>query len=109
MDCLKATLTDDYIHWLSYFPTLASTFAELQIQGHQIDAQVNDLQNNLHMANHALKAPITGNLSSTVPQPFCNPNAMDINASIILELTNLLSSVFTVLDICKVWQKYITP
>jgi hypothetical protein len=80
MNCLKATLTNDYIRRLLYFPTLASTLAELQIQGHQINAQVNDLQNNLHMANHALKAPITGNSSSAVPQPFCNPNAMDIGA-----------------------------
>jgi hypothetical protein len=29
MDRLKATLTDDYIRWLSYFPTPASTLAEL--------------------------------------------------------------------------------
>jgi hypothetical protein len=67
MDCLKATLTDDYIRRLSYFPTPASTLAKLQVQGHQIDAQVNDLQNNLHMANHAPKAPVTGNSSSAVP------------------------------------------
>jgi hypothetical protein len=109
MDCLKATLTNDYIHWLSYFPTSASTLAELRIQGHQIDAQVNNLQNNLHMANHAPKAPVTSNSSSAVSQPFCDPDAMDINASIISELTNLSSSVSTVLDICKVWQKYMTP
>jgi hypothetical protein len=38
MDRLKATLTDDYIRRLSYFPTLASTLAELRVQGHQIDA-----------------------------------------------------------------------
>jgi hypothetical protein len=31
IDCLKATLTDDYIRRLSYFPTLASTLAELWI------------------------------------------------------------------------------
>jgi hypothetical protein len=109
MDHLKATLMDDYIRRLSYFPTPASTLAELRIEGHQIDTQVNNLQNNLHMANHAPKAPFIGNLSSAVPQPFRNPNAMDIDASIISELTNLLSSVFTVSDICKVWQKYMTP
>jgi hypothetical protein len=102
MDCFKAILTDDYIHWLSYFLTPASMLAELRIQGHQIDTQVNDLQNNLHMANYASKAFITSNLSSAVPQPFRNPNAMDINASIILELMNLLSLVSTVSDICKV-------
>jgi hypothetical protein len=34
MDRLKATLTDDYIRQLLYFPTLASTLAELWIQGH---------------------------------------------------------------------------
>jgi hypothetical protein len=62
MDRLKATLTDDYICQLSYFLTLASMLVELWVQGHQIDAQVNNLQNNLHMANHASKAPITGNL-----------------------------------------------
>jgi hypothetical protein len=61
------------------------------------------------MANHAPKALITGNLSSAVPQPFRDPNAMDINASIILELTNLLSLISTVSDIRKVWQKYMTP
>jgi hypothetical protein len=109
MDCLKATLTDDYICRLSYFPTPASTLAELRVQGHQIDTQVNDLQNNLHMANHAPKAPVTGTSSSAVPQPFRNPNAMDIDASIILELTNLSSLVSTVSDIRKVWQKYMTP
>jgi hypothetical protein len=109
MDCLKATLMDDYICRLLYFPTPASTLAALWVQGHQIDAQVNDLQNNLHMANHAPKAPVTSNPSSAVSQPFRNPNAMDINASIILELTKLLSSVSTVSDIRKVWQKYMTP
>jgi hypothetical protein len=103
MDHLKATLTNDYIRWLLYFPTLASTLVELRIQGHQIDAQVNNLQNNLHMANHAPKAPITGNSSFAVPQPFRDSNAMDINASIILELTNLSFSVYTVSDIHKVW------
>jgi hypothetical protein len=109
IDYLKATLTNDYICRLFYFPTPASTLAELQVQGHQIDVQLNNLQNNLHIANHAPKAPVTGNLSSAVPQPFRNPNAMDIDASIILELMNLLSSVSTVSDICKVWQKYMTP
>jgi hypothetical protein len=109
MDRLKATLTDDYIRRLSYFPAPASMLAELRVQGHQIDAQVNNLQNNLHMANHALKASVTGTSSSAVPQPFCDPNAMDIDASIISELTNLLSSVSTVSDIRKVWQKYMTP
>jgi hypothetical protein len=67
MDRLKAILTDDYIRRLSYFPTLASTLVELQIQGHQIDVQVNGLQNNLHMANHTPKTPVTGNSSSTIP------------------------------------------
>jgi hypothetical protein len=43
MDCLKATLINNYICQLLYFSTLASMLAELQIQGHQIDAQVNDL------------------------------------------------------------------
>jgi hypothetical protein len=57
IDHLKATLTNDYICRLLYFPTPASTLAKLRIQSHQIDAQVNDLQNNLHMANHASKAP----------------------------------------------------
>jgi hypothetical protein len=38
MDCLKATLTNDYIRRLSYFPTSASMLAELRVQGHQIDA-----------------------------------------------------------------------
>jgi hypothetical protein len=38
MDHLKATLTDDYIHQLLYFPTPASTLTELRVQGHQIDA-----------------------------------------------------------------------
>jgi hypothetical protein len=109
MNCLKATLTNDYICRLLYFPTLASTLAELWIQGHQIDAQVNNPQNNLHMANHAPKAFVTSNSSSTIPQFFRNPNAMDINVSIILKLTNLSSSVSTVPDICKVWQKYMTP
>jgi hypothetical protein len=109
MDCLKATLTNNYICQLSYFPTLASMLAELQIQGHQIDAQVNDLQNNLHMANYTPKAFVTGNSSSAIPQPFRNPNAIDIDASIILELINLSSLVSTVSDICKVWQKYMTP
>jgi hypothetical protein len=61
------------------------------------------------MANHAPKTPITGNLSSAIPQPFCNSNAMNIDASIILELMNLLSLIFTVSDICKIWQKYMTP
>jgi hypothetical protein len=61
------------------------------------------------MANHAPKAPVTGNSSSAVPQPFCDPNAMNIDVSIISELTNLLSLVSIVLDICKVWQKYMTP
>jgi hypothetical protein len=51
------------------------------------------------MANHAPKASVTGNSSSAVPQPFRDPNAMDINASIISELTNLSSSVSTVSDI----------
>jgi hypothetical protein len=46
---------------------------------------------------------------SALPQSFCDPNTMDIDASIVLELTNLLSSVFIVLDICKVWQKYMMP
>jgi hypothetical protein len=99
---LKATLTDNYIHRLSYFPILASTLTELRIQGHQINAQVNNLQNNLHMANYAPKAPITGNSSSAVPQPFRDPNAMDIDVFIILKLTNLSSLVFMVLNICKV-------
>jgi hypothetical protein len=109
MDCLKATLTDDYICQLSYFPTPASTLAKLRVQGHQINAQINDLQNNLHMANHEPKASVTSNLSSAVPQPFRDPNAMDIDASIISELTNLSSLVSTVSDICKVWQKYMMP
>jgi hypothetical protein len=109
MDHLKATLTDDYIRQLSYFLTSASTLAELRIQGHQIDAQVNDLQNNLHMANHASKAPVTGNLSSAIPQPFHDSNAMNIDTSIISELTNLSFSVSMVSDICKVWQKYMMP
>jgi hypothetical protein len=109
MDCLKAILTNDYICCLSYFPKLASTLAELWTQDHQIDAQVNDLQNNLHMANHAPKAPTTGNSSSALSQSFRNPNAMNINASIILKLTNLLSSASIVSDICKMWQKYMTP
>jgi hypothetical protein len=109
MDCLKATLTDDYIRQLLYFPTPASMLAELWIQGHQIDAQVTDLQNNLHMANYVPKAPVTSNSSSAVPQPFRDPNAMDINASIILKLTNLSSLVSTVSDIRKVWQKYMMP
>jgi hypothetical protein len=61
------------------------------------------------MANHASKALVTGNLSSAVSQLFRNPNAMDIDASIILELINLSSSVSMVSDICKVWQKYMTP
>jgi hypothetical protein len=61
------------------------------------------------MANYASKAPTTGNLFSTISQAFCNPNAMDIDASIILELTNLLSSASMVSNICKVWQKYMTP
>jgi hypothetical protein len=103
MDCLKATLTDDYICRLSYFPTPASTLAELRVQGHQTNVQVNNLQNNLHIANHTPKASVTGNSSFAIPQPFRNPNAMDIDASIILELTNLLSLVSTVSDICKVW------
>jgi hypothetical protein len=34
---------------------------------------------------------------------------MDIDASIISELTNLSSLVSTVSDICKVWQKYMAP
>jgi hypothetical protein len=34
---------------------------------------------------------------------------MDIDAFIILELTNLLSLVSLVSDIHKVWQKYMTP
>jgi hypothetical protein len=72
MDRLKATLTNDYIRRLSYFLTPVSTLAELRVQGHQIDAQVNNLQNNLHMANHAPKAPVTGVSSSAVPQPFRN-------------------------------------
>jgi hypothetical protein len=109
MDRLKATLIDDYICRLLYFPTPASTLTKLCVQGHQIDAQVNNLQNNLHMANHAPKAPVTGTSSSSISQPFRNPNAMDIDASIISKLTNLLSSVSTVLDIRKVWQKYMTP
>jgi hypothetical protein len=61
------------------------------------------------MANHAPKAPVTGNLSSAVPQLFGDPNAIDIDASIISKLTNLSSSVSTVSDIRKVWQKYMTP
>jgi hypothetical protein len=109
MDHLKATLTNDYICRLLYFLTPASTLVELRIQGHQIDVQVNNFQNNLHMANHAPKAPITGNSSFAVPQPFHNPNAMDIDASIISELTNLSSLVCTVSDIRKVWQKYMMP
>jgi hypothetical protein len=60
------------------------------------------------MANYALKAPVTGNSFSAVPQPFRDPNAIDIDASIILELINLSSLVSTVSDICKVWQKYMT-
>jgi hypothetical protein len=71
--------------------------------------QVNNLQNNLYIANYVLKAFVTGNSSSTLPQSFRDPNAMNINASIILELTNLLSLVFIVSNICKVWQKYMTP
>jgi hypothetical protein len=67
MDRLKATLTDDYICWLSYFPTLASTLAELWVQGHQINTQVNNLQNNVYIANHAPKASVTGNSSFAVP------------------------------------------
>jgi hypothetical protein len=109
MDHLKAILTDDYIRRLLYFPTPASMLVELRIQGHQIDAQINNLQNNLHMANYAPKASVTGNSSSTISQPFRNPNAMNIDASIILELMNLLSLVSMVLDIRKVWQKYMTP
>jgi hypothetical protein len=109
MDRLKATLTNDYICRLSYFPTPASTLAELRVQGHQIDAQVNNFQNNLHMANHAPKAPVTGTSSSAISQPFRDPNAMDIDSSIISELMNLLSLVSTVSDIRKVWQKYMTP
>jgi hypothetical protein len=61
------------------------------------------------MANHAPKAPVTGTSSSVVPQPFRDPNAMDIDVSIISELTNLSSLVSTVSDIRKVWQKYMTP
>jgi hypothetical protein len=102
MDCLKTTLTDNYIFQLSYFPTPASMLTELQIQDHQIDAQVNNLQNNLYIANHALKALVTSNSSSAIPQPFHNPNVMDIDASIILELTNLSFLVSIVSDICKV-------
>jgi hypothetical protein len=34
---------------------------------------------------------------------------MDIDASIILELTNLLSLISTVSNIRKVWQKYMMP
>jgi hypothetical protein len=34
MDCLKATLTDDYIHCLSYFSKPASTLVKLWTQGH---------------------------------------------------------------------------
>jgi hypothetical protein len=109
IDRFKATLTNDYIHWLLYFLTPASTLTKLRVQGHQIDAQINNLQNNLHMANHAPKASVTGNSSSAIPQPFRNPNAMDIDAFIISKLTNLLSSVSTVSDICKIWQKYMTP
>jgi chaperonin cofactor prefoldin len=36
-------LTNNYIGWLLYFPKLASTLAELQTQGHQIDMQINNL------------------------------------------------------------------
>jgi hypothetical protein len=61
------------------------------------------------MANYALKASVTGNSSSAVSQPFRDPNAIDIDASIISELTNLSFSVSTVSDIRKVWQKYMTP
>jgi hypothetical protein len=109
MDCLKATLTNNYICCLLYFPKPASTLVELRTQGYQINAQVNNLQNNLHIANHIPKAPTTGNLSSALFQSFRNPNAMNIDVSIILELTNLLFLVSTVSDICKMWQKYITP
>jgi hypothetical protein len=108
IDQLKFTLTNDYICHLLYFSKLASTLVELQTQGHQIDAQVNDLQNNLHIANHVPKAPTTSNLSSIIPQTFYDPNAMDINASIILKLTNLSFSASTVSNICKIWQKYMT-
>jgi hypothetical protein len=55
------------------------------------------------------KAPNTGNLSPALPQFFRNPNTMNIDASIILKLTNLLSLIFIVSDICKVWQKYMMP
>jgi hypothetical protein len=109
MDCLKAILTNNYICHLSYFPKLASTLVKLQTQGHQIDAQVNNLQKNLHMANHVPKVPTTGNLSSVHSQSFHNSNAIDINMSINLKLTNLSSLVSIVSDICKVWQKYMTP
>jgi hypothetical protein len=109
MDCLKATLTDNYIHWLLYFSKSFSILVELWTQGHQIEVQVNNLQNNLHMANYASKALTTSNSSSAFLQSFCNSNAMDIDVSIILELTNLLSLVSTVSDIRKVWQKYMMP
>jgi hypothetical protein len=102
MDYLKATMTNDYIHQLLYFLQLAKTLAELQTQGHQIDTQINNLQNNLHMVNYVPKDLITGNLSSAISQPFCDPNAMNINASIILELMNLLFSASTVSNICKI-------